>query len=119
MNMNETIRGMIDITIGWMMDIHKRMGANMSWSLTSVHREFIDFLEGIDETTTFEEYSMMCKRLMAFHAMARNDIYDMGLYLTPLCDGGHKMMDDEFANVKREEKDVRELLFLWHNEIKA
>jgi len=110
----ETKRGIIDLTLNWMMGVHKRMGEAMSWPLTSAHREFIDFLEGLDDNTTFEVYSNMCKRLMAFHAMARNDIYDEGLYLTSLDEEGYKMMEDEYANVSREEKDVRALLSLWY-----
>ena len=117
--MNEAIRKIIDITLGWMMDINKRFSHNdaMAWTLTSVHREFIDFLEVSDGDTTFEAYSNMCRRLMTFHALARNDIYDDETFLVKYCPNGNLLSEDEWSTVSREEKDVRSLLRIWHRDI--
>lgn len=117
--MDETIRHLINTTLGWMMDIEKRLGNNMAWTITSVHREFIDFLENLDEGTTFEVYSIMCKRLMAQHAMARNDIYDSETFQVRICPNGSLLGEDEWSTVSREEKDVRSLLRIWHRDIRA
>jgi len=115
--MNETIRHLIETTLGWMKDINKRVGDTASWSLTSVHREFIDFLKDLDDDTTFEAYSNMCRRLMLYHAMARNDIYDGATYQVRYCPNGNLLSEDEWSTVSREEKDVRSLLRIWHRDI--
>ena len=117
--MNETIRHLIETTLGWMMDINNRVGDTMGWTITSIHREFIDFLEDLDEDTTFEAYSTMCKRLMTHHAMARNDIYDGETFLVRICPNGNLLSEDEWSTVSREEKDVRSLLRIWHRDLNA
>ena len=102
-----------------MKDINKRVGDSIGWTLTSVHREFIVFLKNLDEGTTFEVYSIMCKRLMAHHAMARNDIYDGATFLVRICPNGNLLSEDEWSTVSREEKDVRSLLRIWHRDLNA
>ena len=95
-------------TLGWMKDIADRVGERLAWPMTSSHRIFIEFLEQVDESLTFDEWSKQAKRLMEHHAMARNDIYDSGRYWVRFDENGHRI--DEQELVSREEKDVRILL---------
>jgi len=103
----EAKRGLVKTTLGWMKDIHDRNSA-IAWPLTSEHRQFIEFVEGADETLTFDEWKKQSKTLMHFHAMARNDIYDFSVWSIGLDKEGRLIGHDE--SVPREEKDVRVLL---------
>lgn len=97
--------------LGWMTDIGNRVGNGVAWPITSYHRMAIDFLEDMDEDTSFEDYRSMAIRLMNGHAMARNDIYDGVTYLVTVDKMGLSIDDAEM--VSREEKDVRSMLGIW------
>lgn len=95
------------------MDISDRVGGNVGWPLTKYHRNAIEFLEDLNEDTTFEEYRTMAVDLMAGHAIARNDIYDGESYRILV---NHKgLLLEEPIMVSREEKDVRMMLYMWFN----
>ena len=46
----------IGVALGWMQDIGKRVGP-VAWPMTAMHRAWIEYLEQVDETLTFDEWS--------------------------------------------------------------
>ena len=105
---------LIDTTLGWMRDIDNRLPKGISWSMTSQHRKFIELVENDDGNITFEQWREASMTLMEFHAMARNDIYDLTTCEIKIDADGHEQA--EWETVSRQERDVRSLLFIYHTE---
>ena len=113
----EAKNNMINTTLGWMRDIDDRLPKGVSWAATSKHRIFIEILEKDEGDITFDEWRTIANRLMEFHAMARNDIYDFATVNVRLdADGHFQGHDAPWETVSRQEADVRTLLHFYHTQ---